>query len=171
MSTMCHLKNMQIYVGILTVWGIIFSIPSTHARSEQESSKTWNSIVEPSTIPNLCNGPKLISLLNLYPAVFLCFIWPFFPTSSSSGFLPSLVQFTHALNKHATRAISAIVNLCNLLSHPLTLPNLLLCFEEAGFRLVVEEAGCWACEQLSSCERVVGEVSSPGGSPVAAKDL
>jgi hypothetical protein len=36
---------------------------------------------------------------------------------------------------------------------------------------VVEEAGCQACEKLSSGERVVGEVSSPGGSPVAATEL
>jgi hypothetical protein len=36
---------------------------------------------------------------------------------------------------------------------------------------MVEEAGCQACEKLSSGERVVGEVSSPGGSPVAATEL
>ena len=32
MSSMCHLRHMQIYVGILTVFGIFFSINSTQAR-------------------------------------------------------------------------------------------------------------------------------------------
>jgi hypothetical protein len=36
---------------------------------------------------------------------------------------------------------------------------------------MVEEAGCQACEKLSSGERVVGEVSSPGGSPITTIEL
>jgi hypothetical protein len=59
---------MKIYVGILTISGILFSIPSTHTHNQQASNKTSNTITKPSTIPNLCNDPELISLLNLYPA-------------------------------------------------------------------------------------------------------
>jgi hypothetical protein len=38
-------------------------------------------------------------------------------------------------------------------------------------RTMVEEEGFHACEKLSSCEKVVGEVISPGESPVLATEI
>jgi hypothetical protein len=38
-------------------------------------------------------------------------------------------------------------------------------------RPVFEEAGCHACEKLYSSERVVGEVISSRGSPIASTKL
>ena len=82
------------------------------------------------------------------------------------------MQFTHTLNKYATRVISAFVNLCKLLSRPLALPDFGGCgLQRRVLKPVVEEVGCQACEQLSPGERVCWEVISPGGSPVPATEL
>jgi hypothetical protein len=93
------------------------------------------------------------------------------PMISSSGLFTFLMHFTHALNKHEPIAISAIVNLCNLLICSLSLPNCCCGLKRRVLRPVVEEAGFHDCEQLSSGERVVGEVSSPRGSPISATNL